>query len=271
MNLLQYYESWFNDFASKHIDSIEDKYKIHLKLKVEHTYRVTESNKRIAKACRLDDEGIFIASVIGLFHDVGRFAQFSKYKTFADDLSLNHGEESVRLLKEENILRDIQEGKRELIYKCIANHNSKDIPKEYFNDYEMMLYTRMVRDADRIDIYNGMANIIPNLTNEEMKVTYRNRSEENYISDDIYNKILNNIKVGTIEAKTIVEAQIVRMSWSLTDVYFKEALRIIMDNKYFEKIYGYVQKSQRLEILYNHIIRSIELELTRRDGRYYDE
>ena len=45
---------------------------------------VADVSKKLAEKLNLSEEDILLAELIGLFHDLGRFPQFSGYKTFID-------------------------------------------------------------------------------------------------------------------------------------------------------------------------------------------
>ena len=60
-------------------------------LKEKHTWMVVKNCENLAKHLNLNEHDSLLAKMIGLFHDVGRFYQFTVYRTFNDALSENHG------------------------------------------------------------------------------------------------------------------------------------------------------------------------------------
>lgn len=56
-------------------------------------------SKRIAKGMKLTQEEIDIATLIGLLHDIARFEQYTKYHTFKDAESIDHGDLGAEILK----------------------------------------------------------------------------------------------------------------------------------------------------------------------------
>ena len=93
--------------------------------KYEHTFRVMEISKNIAESIGLNEEQIEIATFIALFHDISRFEQYTKYKTFNDLVSFDHGDYAVEILEKSNILEEFSaDGKvKDIIKKAIKNHN----------------------------------------------------------------------------------------------------------------------------------------------------
>lgn len=56
-------------------------------LKEKHTWKVVKNCENLAKHLNLNEHDSLLAKMIGLFHDVGRFYQFTVYRTFNDALS----------------------------------------------------------------------------------------------------------------------------------------------------------------------------------------
>ena len=52
--------------------------------KINHTFRVMDLCGEIAESLNLSDEEIKLAKLCGLLHDLGRFEQWKRYKTFND-------------------------------------------------------------------------------------------------------------------------------------------------------------------------------------------
>ncbi len=48
-----------------------------------------------------------LCELMGLFHDLGRFVQFSEYGTFSESVTGSHASMSVEKLKEDAVLRKI--------------------------------------------------------------------------------------------------------------------------------------------------------------------
>lgn len=121
-------------------------------LKITHTYEVLNSAKYIAKKLNLSKEDYDLACLIALLHDIGRFEQLKEYDSYDDTIGLNHAEFGIKLLFEENYIRQFVEEKDfdEIIYKAIANHNKYKVDYTGFTEREVM-HTKIIRDADKLD------------------------------------------------------------------------------------------------------------------------
>ena len=151
-NYLRYFKRYTDEFFTQ--VSLDDKFKV--ELKIVHTMNVLKVMRKLCKDQKLAGEDYEIAKVIALFHDFGRFNQIKIYGHFNDSTSVNHAEESVREMQRLNILDKasdtyVPEYKKELIYKAILNHNRDEIIGE--NDERLILMSKLIRDADKIDIF----------------------------------------------------------------------------------------------------------------------
>lgn len=130
-------------------------------LKIRHTYRVAEISERIAAGQGLSARDVDLAWLIGMLHDIGRFEQLRQYGTFVDAQSIDHAHFGVELLFQEGLIRDYvdlpENGETDQypdmqVIKCaIWNHSAYRI--EPGVDERTLLFCKMIRDADKVDIF----------------------------------------------------------------------------------------------------------------------
>lgn len=120
-------------------------------VKVKHTYGVVRAAEYIAKGLNLSDEDVELAKLIGLLHDIGRFEQAVRYDNYSDYDTMDHADFGVKLLFEDNLIREFIDDNQydEIIKKAVANHNKFEIEKG-LNDREL-LHAKIIRDADKTD------------------------------------------------------------------------------------------------------------------------
>ena len=124
-----------------------------IKRKYYHSLRVMDLSILIAKYLGLNNKDITLASFIGLLHDYARFEQWTKYKTYSDKDSIDHGDLAVKRLFENNeiINYDLDVNDYEIVYNAIKYHNKITIP--YSLDNRIKLFCKIIRDADKLDIF----------------------------------------------------------------------------------------------------------------------
>lgn len=219
-------------------------------LKIAHIERTSYIARKIAESLNLDKEDIELATLIGLLHDIGRFEQIKQYHTFSDKDSINHGEFGVEILFEDGKIRDFITTPEydEIIKKAIINHNRSKI-EEGLTEREL-LHAKIVRDADKIDIFNI-------LTFEKEETLYDKKDISNEkITDEIYQGYIECQKVDYKKIQSIAD-QIVAHFAYVYDFNFKFSIKFIYDNQYLNRYY------ERHRFLDENTIRRYDLVYNR--------
>jgi len=154
---LKYFQSWFNDYVSNFYSKDQDQENDWaIQLKEEHSWKVREEIMLISQRLNLSENDILIAEVLGLFHDIGRFYQYQKYKTFRDDLSEDHAKIGGRIVTDSHILKDLTKVEKNVITKGIFYHNIHTLPED--TDPHCLFFCKLLRDADKLDIWRVVIN-----------------------------------------------------------------------------------------------------------------
>jgi putative nucleotidyltransferase with HDIG domain len=150
---LEYYKKWFTDYVAAFYGN-DEFVNAHIKLKEEHTKIVCLECNYIADSMLLDANKKRLAETMALFHDVGRFEQFTKYRTYKDDKSINHCELGVKILREKKLLEPLEKNERELIEKVVGFHGVRQLNLQCNSD--CLFYLKIIRDADKVDVLRVM-------------------------------------------------------------------------------------------------------------------
>ena len=143
-------KTWFDKFVAGHYCD-DDFVNANIKLKQEHTKCVCEEMLYLANKLKLNEHNRLLAESIALLHDIGRFPQFVKYRTFNDPRSIDHCALAIEVTRRENVLCDLQADEQNLIEIAVKYHGAKVLPPDLSGD--TLLFSKMIRDADKIDIY----------------------------------------------------------------------------------------------------------------------
>ena len=100
---LNFFREWFWDYVDD-FSSVDSFIHDNIEMKIEHTAKVCENILLLAKSENVREEGCRLAETIALFHDLGRFEQFFRYKTFKDSESENHALLGIKILEKKGIL-----------------------------------------------------------------------------------------------------------------------------------------------------------------------
>lgn len=203
-----------------------------INLKINHTYRVMNNCEELAKYLNLDEEKTNISKLIGLLHDIGRFEQWKRYHTFSDKDSIDHADLGVSILNNNNYIRKfISDDKYDdLILTSIKNHNKYIIPNNL--NEEKLLFTKLIRDADKIDIL--YLYVIKEINLE---------LDDECFNDIVFNSLMNRRNVDKRDIKTKTDRLSVSLGF-IFDINYKKSFEILKEKNYINIIIDqYIDKT----------------------------
>ena len=105
-----------------------------LKRKYNHSIRVMNLSVIYARLLGFNIDDIVLAGVIVLLHDIGRFEQYAKYKSFNDYENIDHADYGVKVLFDEGLIKKFTNRVKDydLIRYAISNHNKLKIEKNIY-------------------------------------------------------------------------------------------------------------------------------------------
>lgn len=208
-----------------------DLQKENIKRKELHSLRVMEESRKIAELLKLDKEKIELAELIGLLHDIGRFEQYNKEEVYLNERLLDHADLGVEILKKDNYIKKYidDEYYSNLIFKAIKNHNKLKI-EEGLNEEEL-LFSKIIRDADKLDIFYEGVEIYWNKQIEKENV------ESSKISDKIEKQFIEKRPIQKFgnEKNDTVDGVLILLAY-IYDINFSETFRIINKEDYINRI-----------------------------------
>lgn len=215
--------------------------------KYHHSYRVQKLSDEIAKRLKLNEEDIYLANTIGLLHDIGRFEQIKKYNTYRDSKSIDHATYGSVVLFKENLIDkfNIPTKYYDIIDKAIRNHNKLEI-EAGLNEREL-LHTKIIRDADKIDIFNALTDLKAYNRTKDLKEI------SPIVEQGFYNKKPINIK----DVKTNADKLLITLAF-IYDINYKESLDIIKEHDYINKLYNQIENKEEYKEYFDFINNYIE-------------
>ncbi len=231
------FRRWFTEYVQTFYTDDAD-IQAHVRLKEEHTDRVCERMRELASALRLTEEQNALAETIALFHDVGRFKQYTQYRTFNDFRSEDHACLGVRILCESGVLSSLRGSQQTLIQKAVRYHNKRDVPDD---SAESVYLSRMIRDADKVDILamitsdDELFKILPSPEFGGME----------QVSPGIAEIILQGNVAHFEQIRTAADQMLFRMSW-LLDMNFAWTFQAVREQCFLEKMAGNLPQTDRI-------------------------
>ena len=99
----------------------------------------------------LNEAETLLALSTALLHDVGRFPQYRRWRTFRDSESDNHARLSLEVIRNEGLLNHLAAEEVLLIEEAVRFHNLLELPERIASPTDR--YIRLIRDADKLDIW----------------------------------------------------------------------------------------------------------------------
>lgn len=231
--ILKEMHKWMADYM-KSFYTADEEVQRGILTKEKHTGYVTSNCVELAKNLNFSKHDTEIAEIIGLFHDVGRFRQYSIYKTFNDADSEDHADLAVKVIEELDLFKKIPAVDYEIVKFAIQQHNKKNIAP--CNDERKILFAKVIRDADKLDIYRVLEPYLAQENVDKMPNFIKNKGKlVADVSPDFVENFVTGNQADYNKIRTNGDRKIVRLMW-IYDVNFVWTMKKIIERGYIEKI-----------------------------------
>lgn len=225
-----------------------------IKLKEDHTARVYDNISSIGGSIGLSEDDLVIAQAIALFHDLGRFPQYVKYRTFSDKRSENHAMLGVKVLEESRLLDMLPEVDKQIILKAVKYHNVCCLPDN--EDDRCLLFSKLIRDADKLDIFGILVEYYEK-PEDFPHIRIGEASNIGGYSQNIISDVLNGRNILFSDVRTSNDMKLLRLSW-IFDINFKYTLIKIRQKRYVERIIKSMPQSEEIFEVKRHVENYID-------------
>ncbi|MGO9378859.1 MAG: HD domain-containing protein [Dissulfurispiraceae bacterium] len=227
-----YFKDWFSAFCkSFYLD--DDNEQKNIALKETHTHRVCDNIVTVAQGESLDAGRMLIAETVALFHDIGRFPQYARYKTFRDSISVNHGLLGSTILKEQKILERLPEQEQNVIIDAVKLHNAFAIAD--IADAETLLFLKLIRDADKLDIWKIFIEFYGSPEGERPDAVGLGLPDVPSCSDEIFSYIRKKQVASHSSIKSLNDFKLLQLSW-IFDLNFRSSYTLLQKRDYIIRI-----------------------------------
>ena len=218
----------FDNYVNRYDSTDED-----IEYKYYHSYRVMNYSKFLAEKLNLSKEDRNLATIIGLFHDIGRFEQDKKYDSFDDTEEFDHGDYGERILLKQGLIEQLPVAYEHypLVGKAIRYHNKYSIG-EGLNEQEL-LHAKIIRDADKLDIIDYMPR-------KKVRLKVFEQTDDSFsIRDSIKEEFFKEQQIHLKDKTNKTEQEkVITMLALVFDLSFKYTAEYIIDNGILETFYN---------------------------------
>jgi len=249
---------WFDDYVNQFYG--DDQYvNANLELKDNHSRRTCQETLHLAGELGLTDNQRRIAEVIALFHDIGRFEQFIKYRTYNDVRSVNHCLLGLDVLRRTKVLDSIDEKEKELIEKAIEYHGIKELPSGLNGQY--LLFCKLIRDADKVDIFYVVTEYYAQYKDNPNGFTLELEfPDKPGYSAQVVEDILQGKRVDYRSLQTLNDMKLLQLSW-VYDVNFTATLKRIRHRKFLERIIDFLPETSDIEQVKSTVFEYVDSKI----------
>lgn len=245
--------SWFDGYVQRyrHEDPAHDR---NFMLKAEHCRKVAAEALTIAKMSDWPADDIVAAELAGLLHDVGRFEQYQRYRTFLDRNSTDHAALAVAEIDQHRVLSHIPDQWQDPVRSAVRWHNARVVPPDVAGD--ALRLAQVVRDADKLDIFRVVIEYYGDPSREKNDTLELNAVDSPEISPQIASDILAGNTGDYRYLRTTADFRVLLMAW-VHDMNTSCGLSEIARRGYLEKLYATMTPTPVLNDIYGSISRSL--------------
>ncbi|WP_084448704.1 HD domain-containing protein [Desulfovibrio inopinatus] len=247
---VQRFDEYVEEFRQGSTEDIQ-----HIELKYDHSLRVMKEATRILDSLPLSEEIRLLCRVAALYHDIGRFSQYRRFKTFKDSESINHGILGVSVLKKTHLLDMFDSRQRGYILSSIAMHNKRCVPP--LSGHELETMVGVVRDADKLDIVSIMLeHFDPHGKKSDVVVLGVKDNPQRFTScivEQIQKKAIGEYSM----MQYVNDFKLLLLSW-VYDLNFAESSRIYLERGYLESLTDLLPKAPELGHLKSALVHDLQ-------------
>ena len=248
-----------------------------IQLKLRHTMLVMETCGYLADSLHLKGDDHRLALLIGLLHDIGRFEQLTETGSY-DDTLLSHTACGLDILFPEHsevpLIRNLSHNRSlpasaipffsmeafvlgrkydSLIYTAIKNHGQFAVDEGL--DEDVLLYSRLIRDADKLDNFRVKSE-------DSIEAMLEMSGEElggHPITDSIYETFLSCRPIVYADRQTPMDFWLSFIAY-IFDLNFPASFSYVLEHGFLERMvnripYSHSQTRERMQTVLDTAVR----------------
>ena len=223
---------WFDSYVQTYNDIDEEGFR-NILLKVEHTRKVCEVMALLAVGEGLTPEDSRIAAAVALLHDVGRFPQFRRWRTFRDSDSDNHARLGVEVIREQGVLDRLPAAERLLIEEAVRFHNLLALPLRFRSPKP--LFIRLIRDADKLDIWRVFLDYFRQPDDQRPSAVTLGFPDLPGVTPACVRELAAGRVIRLEDIRVLNDFKLLQISW-VYDLNFRSAYRLLRERGHIQEL-----------------------------------
>lgn len=223
--------AWFDRYVEPFMDTDREGVK-NIRLKIEHTRKVCEVMELLAAGENLAENEARIASATALLHDVGRFPQYRRWRTFLDSDSDNHARLAIDVIRDNNVLASLDRSEQLLIEEAVRFHNMLAPPAGIQSPTRR--YIDLIRDADKLDIWRLFVELLDQPPKERASAALLGLEDDPGKVSDQCIAALDSCSIVPLDTITCFnDFKLLQISW-VYDLTYATSRRILCERGYIQ-------------------------------------
>ncbi|MBQ3059567.1 MAG: HD domain-containing protein [Desulfovibrio sp.] len=222
---ISFHLTWFQSYAAA-MRAREQEDPQPLDIKLRHSLAVLDKARCIVTAEGFVQPLSRICLLAALYHDVARFEQFLRYRTFRDALSCNHGHMGVVILKREARLVAEEDLVRKNVLAVVGIHNRFSLP---MLPPLLQAAAQVVRDADKLDIMRVMDEHLSGPRPYSPTVVLSQPDNPNIAGAEVLQAALEGRVAAYAHLRSVNDFRLLLGTW-LFEMHFAESRRLFVQD-----------------------------------------
>lgn len=248
---------WFSGYCRSFYSSDPADQK-NIAVKERHTHKVCANMADIARHLGLDESRSTLAGAVALLHDVGRFPQYQRFRTFRDSISTNHAALGASVLVERNVLGSLPEREQDLILQSVRLHNVFAVPGDV--DEEALLLVKMIRDADKLDIWRVFMDYYSGREENRASAVALDLPDTVEYSREALASVQKRQIVHLSALRTLNDFKLLQLAW-IFDLNFDRSLQLVLERSVIDGIAAALPRTEEIAGAVNSIRDYVEMKL----------
>ncbi len=236
------FEEWFAEYL-RPFEAGDEEIRRNTLLKKEHTSRVRTEILYLGRKLKLSPRALLLAETLALFHDLGRFEQYGRYRTFVDRDSEDHAALGVKILKEHRVLDRLDPAEQGLILKAVSYHNRAGLPEE--ENPECLFFTRLLRDADKIDIWRVVIDYYQRRSSGRDRAIELGLPDTPGVSPEVYGALLRREIVRADRLRNFNDFKLLQVGW-VYGLNFAPTFKVVHRRGYLGILRQYLPRTKEI-------------------------
>lgn len=251
---LQMIREWFATYAGTFSVRGEDLHPF-LQMKVDHSQRVAENARLLAEDSGWELKEINAAEALGWLHDVGRFSQFSEFKTFSDAVSINHGERGWEVVTNRGILSSVPLVLRAALLDGIRHHNAKAEPEGLAS--VNLRFLKLIRDADKLDIFHVVLAAVERDGFQDLPKMMPQIQLNGPSSPTVLYEVQTHRSCSLGHVRSLTDYLLMQLAW-IYDLNFAATLRQLAERKVVDQLEQALPQEKQIQEIIHAARRHVE-------------